>query len=85
MLHGYFGMNLTSAPAFPMPEHEGAGAEMVRHDLDNTGKKDDHGKVVLEPIKYEDEQGRKADFHALRHTFVSNLVAGGSIQRLPRL
>jgi Phage integrase family len=28
-------------------------------------------------LAYRDEGGRKADFHTLRHTFISNLAAGG--------
>ena len=34
--------------------------------------------VLLENgIPYCDQEGLYADFHALRHTFISNLVAGG--------
>ena len=29
-------------------------------------------------LRYEDEDGRFADFHALRHTYVSQIVAGGA-------
>ncbi|GIW78766.1 MAG: hypothetical protein KatS3mg105_0573 [Gemmatales bacterium] len=41
-----------------------AGA-MLRHDLEAAG------------IPYVDENGRYADFHALRHTFITNMVKSG--------
>jgi len=40
-------------------------AEMLRKDLEIAG------------IEYIDQTGRVADFHALRHTFISNLSKGG--------
>lgn len=40
-------------------------ARMLRKDLEGAG------------IEYEDETGRFADFHSLRHTFITNLVQGG--------
>ena len=57
----------TLAPAcnvFRLPRREYV-AGMLRADLEAAG------------IPYRDEQGRVADFHALRHAFVSNLVASG--------
>jgi len=41
------------------------GAEMIRIDL------------TAADIDYEDDEGRVADFHALRHTFISNLARAG--------
>ena len=41
------------------------GAEMIRNDLKAAG------------VDYEDAHGRFADFHALRHTFISNLSRAG--------
>lgn len=41
------------------------GAEMIRNDLKPAG------------VDYEDAHGRFADFHALRHTFISNLSRAG--------
>jgi len=41
------------------------GAEMIR--IDQTAA----------DVDYEDERGRVADFHALRHTFISNLARAG--------
>jgi integrase len=38
---------------------------MLRHDLEAAG------------IPYVDENGRYADFHALRHTFITNMVKSG--------
>jgi len=50
-------------PVFPtMPSKT---ANMVRSDLADAG------------IDYHDEAGRVADFHALRHTFITNLARGG--------
>lgn len=40
-------------------------ARMLRADLHEAG------------ISYRDDDGRVADFHALRHTFITNLVRGG--------
>ena len=38
---------------------------MIRRDLDEAG------------IPYRDDAGRVADFHSLRHTFITNLARGG--------
>ena len=42
------------------------GAAMLRDDLETAG------------IEYEDEAGRFADFHSLRHTFISNVGKSGA-------
>ena len=42
-----------------------AGAAMIKADLEAAG------------VKYKDRSGRYADFHSLRHTFVSNLARAG--------
>jgi len=34
-------------------------------------------REVSDFLRYRDSAGRVADFHALRHTFISNLVNGG--------
>ncbi len=49
---------------FPVPDHT-RSAGMLRADLAAAG------------IPYRDEQSRVADFHSLRHCFVSNLAAAG--------
>lgn len=49
-------------PVFPLPHRT---AEMLRVDLEGAG------------IAYRDSSGRVVDFHALRHTFITNLVRGG--------
>jgi integrase len=41
------------------------GAEVLRHDLQNAG------------VPFVDEDGRVYDFHALRHQFISDMVAAG--------
>lgn len=51
--------------AFRMPKCRKVTAEMFRADLEAAG------------IVYRDDGGLVADFHSLRHTFISNLAAGG--------
>ena len=51
-----------AAKAFNLPED---AAEMLRKDLQAAG------------IAYRDDTGRVADFHALRHTFITNLASSG--------
>ena len=45
---------------------KGNAAKMLRKDLEKA------------EIKYRDESGRVADFHSLRHTFITNIVKGGA-------
>ena len=61
-LRAYLAGKPPKQPVFRMPEDT---AEMMRVDLAAAG------------IRYKDEAGRVADFHALRHTFISMLVASG--------
>ena len=49
-------------PVFPLPQKT---AKMLRADLEAAG------------VDYRDSAGRVADFHALRHTFITNLVRAG--------
>ncbi len=63
---------LPTAPAFPMPKTD-CGAMMLRFDLECTGNREQG----LPQIPYRDEQGRVADFHALRHSFVTALARSG--------
>ncbi len=53
------------APVFTMP-YPSAVCRMLKKDLAEAG------------IVYKDDAGRVADFHALRHTFVTNLVRSGA-------
>ncbi|MDY6954502.1 MAG: tyrosine-type recombinase/integrase [Thermodesulfobacteriota bacterium] len=62
-LKDYLAMKLPSSPAFPM--WKGRGAEMLREDLEAAD------------IEYKDESGRFADFHSLRHSYISNLARSG--------
>ncbi|MBM4081630.1 MAG: hypothetical protein FJ278_18145, partial [Planctomycetes bacterium] len=55
---------LPNAPAFPVPKTD-KGARILRHDLEAAG------------IAYRDDQGHVADFHGLRHSFVTHLAASG--------
>ena len=52
-------------PVWPGTWAKKASARMLRMDLAAAG------------IPYEDASGRFADFHSLRHTFISNLARGG--------
>ena len=63
-LGAYLADRLPEAKAFPMPDRR-VGGEIVRADLE-TAK-----------IEATDGAGRVIDFHGLRHTFISNLAAGG--------
>ncbi|MHC4618345.1 MAG: tyrosine-type recombinase/integrase [Planctomycetota bacterium] len=59
-LRGFFAGKEPDAKAFNMPDHRET-AEMLKADLEPAG------------IPYIDDAGRKADFHALRHTLATNL------------
>jgi len=59
-------------PAFPLPGERDI-AEMLRFDLVATA---DPAKG-LKPVPYIDADGKVADFHSLRHTFVTNLAKSG--------
>jgi integrase len=56
-------MKLPTVPAFPMWRQ--CGSNMLREDLKKA------------KIDYVDAQGRYVDFHALRHTFLTNLAMSG--------
>ncbi len=60
----YFRGKLPTAPAFRVPRPQRTGA-MIHYDMAAAG------------IPATDADGRKADFHALRHTYISNLTRGG--------
>jgi integrase len=87
---------MPTAPAFTMPRGD-AMVDMFRDDLaaartawiaaagsQQERTERDSGTFLA----YVDDAGRYADFHALRHTFISNLAAGGvhpkTAQRLAR-
>ncbi len=63
-LRDYLVAMTPSTPAFKMPRPDDL-AKMLRADLDAVG------------IEYRDDAGRVVDFHALRHTFITNLASGG--------
>jgi integrase len=87
---------MPTAIAFTMPA-KGHLVDMFRDDLEAARNAriaatqiaqeriDRQGSTFLSPV---DDAGRYADFHALRHTFISNLAAGGvhpkTAQRLAR-
>jgi len=62
MLRGFLAQKLPKAAAFKMPERV---CEMFRADLEAAG------------IPYVNESGGVADFHSLRHTFITTLTTSG--------
>ena len=64
LLRGYLSDRPANAPVWPGTWKERA-SKMIRRDLERA------------EIPYLDADGRFADFHASRHTFVTNLVASG--------
>ena len=61
-IEAFLAGRLPSASAFAMPN---SASRMIKVDLDAAG------------IAYRDDGGRVADFHALRHTFITNLARAG--------
>ncbi len=64
MLHEYTNGRPSEKPLFTLPRRE-AIAGVLRVDLEAAG------------IPYRDATNRVVDFHALRHTFITNLAQGG--------
>ena len=72
-------------PIFSMPSRESV-TRMLRRDLDEArltwleeadALEERSRRVHSSFLKYKDAEGGVADFHAFRHTFITNLVAGG--------
>jgi integrase/recombinase XerD len=63
-LRGFLATILPAVRVFKLPNRKRA-SEMFQADLEAAG------------IPFRDGTGRVADFHALRHTFISNLASGG--------
>ncbi len=61
-LQGFVADRPAGVPVFLLPDKP---AMMLKADLEDAG------------IPYRDDAGRVADFHALRHTFITNLARGG--------
>jgi len=87
---------MPTAPAFAMPKSDRI-IDMMQADLAAArtawiaaaGSQQDKAEREADTfLAYRDDAGRCADFHALRHTFISNLAAGGvhpkTAQRLAR-
>ena len=74
-LEEYLADKLPLADALPMPKGK-VGAKMLREDL------------AVAEVPYRDAGGRVVDFHALRHSFITNLANSGvhpsTAQRLAR-
>jgi len=63
MLRPWLADKLKGEAIFPLPDKPG---KMLQVDLEAAG------------IAYRDGAGRVVDFHALRHTFISNVVRSGA-------
>ena len=63
LLRPWLARKRSDEPVFGIPEKT---AKMLRHDLKESG------------IPYRDASGRVFDFHALRHGYISSVVAGGA-------
>lgn len=84
-LHGFLRGKLPAAPSFKAPGHRTA-AIMIRADLaaarhawinEAPAGPERDARHRSDFLNYEDADGRKADFHALRHTFITNLARSG--------
>jgi integrase len=64
-LRTFLAMLAPGAPVFRIPTDHHDAADMFREDVEAAG------------IAYRDDTGRVADFHSLRHTFITNLANGG--------
>ena len=86
LLHHHLNAKSPNDRAFAMPERDHV-AKIIRADLDaartkwleQAGSDEEERKrrINSDFLTYKDHDGRIADFHALRHTFISNLAAGG--------
>jgi len=85
MLTKHLAGKMPQAPAFTMPRVD-IVIKMLRADLSDAraawlnshktqSEREEAEKSAF--LAYRDEAGHVADFHALRHTFISNLAAGG--------
>ncbi len=96
LLESYLAGKMPAAAAFAMPSGDKV-IHMFRADLAEArtawiaGAQTPRGRTEREGdifLAYRDDAGRYVDFHALRHTFISNLAAGGvhpkTAQRLAR-
>ncbi len=92
----HFAGKMPVAVAFPMPKPDKV-IDMFRADLNDAKRawiaaagshQERTEREESTFLSYVDEAGRHADFHALRHTFISNLAAGNvhpkTAQRLAR-
>ncbi|MCE9548279.1 MAG: site-specific integrase [Planctomycetia bacterium] len=86
VLQAHVGVMLPAVRIFDLPRREEV-AEMLRADLTDARaawlkEVETDPRLLAEReqsdfLKYSDDAGHVADFHALRHTFISNLARGG--------
>jgi len=85
LLKTHFKGKLGGAKALSIPKSYDT-ADMIRADLDKTraawiskaeSEQDRQAREASDFLKYTDSAGRVADFHALRHTFITNLARAG--------
>jgi len=73
-LKEYFRGKLPGARAFQLSDKTKT-ADMIRADLKDTKVCDAADAVAVPAIPFRDSQGRKADLHALKHTYTTSLDA----------
>ena len=93
VLRGYLAGRPADAPVWPGTWSNAASAKMIRRDLAEARKKwisfaqDARQRAEREQsdfLTYCNAAGLVADFHGLRHTFISRIVETGATPRLPR-
>ena len=92
-LKTYLGTKLPQARAFRIPKSDKT-AKMLRTDLRKARAEwimaavpgtERRERKNSDFLKYRDETGRVADFHALRHTFITNLANSGTHPKVAQL
>jgi integrase len=71
-LREVFKGNLPNVKPFNVSEHW-RSADMIREDLEETEQRGYNDEVLQEAIPFVDENGRRLDLHALRHTYITAL------------
>ena len=71
-LKDFFRGKLPNIKPFNVSDHW-KSADMIREDLEETEQRGYDDEVLQEAIPFQDENGRRLDLHALRHTYITAL------------
>ena len=91
VLRGYLGGRPVDSPVWPGTWSNAASAKMIRLDLKEARKKwlksiqDDRQRAEAEQsdfLTYRDAAGLVADFHSLRHLYISRIVRSGATPKV---